>query len=175
MPEEDDEGEESTGPKRERVEQVPLGIRKPKAPKFDASQHTDRQRREDDERESEQLRRAQEGDLDVPDLHKDYEIQDGEEFDRHLEGITSINALKELIAQAKEEVEQELDLPARPFSQERLDELMVFTKEAVIGYGEATGYAELKRRVRDLITSDLRFAQEELDRKKDAYLRSSGG
>jgi hypothetical protein len=113
-------------------------------------------------------------DLDSPEIHRDYEIQDGEEYDRHLEGISSVNALKELITQAKEEVEEELEMTSKPFSEERMDRLMVFTKEAITGYGEEPGYTELKKRVREILQEDQRFAQAEIDRKKDAYLRSAG-
>ena len=118
--------------------------------------------------------KVERGDLESPEVHQDYEIQDGEEYDRHLEGISSVNALKELITQAKEEVEEELEVSSKPFSEERMDRLMVFTKEAITGYGEGPGYAELKKRVRELIEEDQRFAQAEMDRKKDAYLRSAG-
>ena len=55
-----------------------------------------------------------------------------------------------------------------------MDELMVFTREAITGYGEGPGYAELKKRVKELIEEDERFHKAELDRKKDAYLRSAG-
>jgi hypothetical protein len=172
--EEEDSEEDEEQPKRDRADQVPLGIRKPKSPQFDPNQFADRQRSEDEEREVEQLRKAEDEPLDAPDTHQDYEIKDGEEFDRHLEGITTVNALKELIQQAKEEVEEELELKVKAFRPERIDELMVFTKEAVTGYGEATGYAELKKHVRSLIVGDLRAAEEELDRKKEAYLKSAG-
>jgi len=156
------------------VEQVPLGIRKPRSPKFDAGEFVERQRMEDEEREALLERLATESELEAPELHRDYEIRDDEDLDRHLEGITRINALKELIANAKEEVENELEITVKPFSVERVDELMVFTEEAVKGHGEEKGYYELKRRIHALILEDIRFAQEELDRKKDAYLRSSG-
>jgi hypothetical protein len=172
--EEEDSEEDEEQPKRERTNKVPLGIRKPKSPQFDATHFADRQRSEDEEREVELLRKASDEPLEAPDAHQDYEIKDGDETDRHLEGITSVNALKELIQQAKEDVEQELELKTKPFRPERIDELMVFTKEAVTGYGEATGYAELKKHVRSLIVGDLRAAEEELDRKKEAYLKSAG-
>ena len=175
MPREEEGSEEDEEqPKRERAEQVPLGIRKPKSPQFDPSMFAERQRFEDEEREVEQLQRAEDEPLESPDVHQDYEIQDGDEFDRHLEGITSVNALKELIQQAKEEVEEELEVKTKPFRPERVDELMIFTKEAVTGYGEVTGYAELKKHVRSLIIGDLRAAEEELDRKKEAYLKGAG-
>jgi hypothetical protein len=166
-----EEGDEQ--PKRQRVNQVPLGIRKP-APIFDSSQFVEEQKKRDEEEEQELLQKAEDGDLDTPDLHQEYEIQDGEEFDRHLEGISSVNALKELIVQAKEEVEEELEVPSKPFTPERMDRLMVFTKEAVTGYGEGPGYAELKKRVRELIEDDQRHAEDELERKKEAYFRSAG-
>ena len=175
MPDEEDGEEGKAQPKRERADQVPLGIRKPKSPKFDSTDFADEQRRRDEEEERRIDEKVADGDLEIPDLHQDYEIQDGDEYDRHLEGISSVNALKELIAQAKEEVEEELEVTGtRPFSEERMDRLMVFTKEAITGYGEGPGYVELKKRVRELIEEDLRFAQAEIDRKKDAYLRSSG-
>jgi hypothetical protein len=129
---------------------------------------------EDAEREADIERMATDSELEAPDLHRDYEVRDDEDLDRHLEGITRINALKELIAQAKEEVENELEITVKPFSSERVDELMVFTEGAVKGHGEETGYYELKRRIHALILEDVRFAQEEMDRKKEAYLRSSG-
>jgi hypothetical protein len=166
--------EQEDKPKRQRVDQVPLGIRKPKSPQFDSSHFVDDQKRRDEEDERTLLKKAEEVDLESPEVHQDYEIQDGDEFDRHLEGISSVNAIKELIAQAKEEVEEEMDFTAKPFSVERMDRLMVFTKEAITGYGEEQGYTELKKRVRELMREDQRFAQEEMDRKKDAYLRSSG-
>jgi hypothetical protein len=172
-PEEEGAEEGKEQPKRQRVDQVPLGIRKP-APVFDSSEFVDEQKKKDEKEEKEILRKVSDSDLDSPELHQDYEIQDGEEFDRHLEGISSVNALKELIIQAKEEVEEELEVKSKPFSPERIDRLMVFTKEAVTGYGEGPGYAELKKRVRELIEEDQRFAEDELDRKKDAYLRSAG-
>ena len=71
-------------------------------------------------------------------------------------------------------MEEELAITVKPFSVERMDQLMVFTREAIIGYGEGPGYAELKKRVKELIEEDERFHQAELDRKKDAYLRSVG-
>ncbi|NIP36982.1 MAG: hypothetical protein GWN18_18620, partial [Thermoplasmata archaeon] len=128
----------------------------------------------DEQEERELMDKVESEDLDSPELHQDYEIQDGDEYDRHLEGISSVNALKEIITQAKEEVEEELEITTKPFSEERMDRLMVFTKEAITGYGEGPGYAEVKKRVRELIEEDQRFAQAEIDRKKDAYLRSSG-
>ncbi len=166
-----EEGEEQ--PKRERVDKVPLGIRKPK-PQFDSSQFVDGQHKRDEEEERELLEKAEGGDLDPPDLHQDYDIKDGEEFDRHLEGISSVNAIKELIAQATEEVEEEMAITVKPFTVERMDQLMVFTREAIIGYGEGPGYAELKKRIKELIEEGERFHQAEMDRKKDAYLRSAG-
>lgn len=176
MPREDEEAEEgSDQPKRKAVDQVPLGIRKPRSPKFDSSQFVDGQTRKDREMEEELERKAREGDLEAPDLHRDYEVQDGDEFDRHLEGISSVNALREMIAQAKEEVEEELGVTSKPFSMERMDQLMIFTREAVMGYGEDAGYVELKKRMTGLIEEDRREAEREMDRKKDAYLRSSGG
>ena len=174
MPPEEEGAEEGEDqPKRERVDKVPLGIRKPK-PQFDSSRFVNDQKVRDEEEERELLEKAEAGDLESPDLHQDYDIKDGEEFDRHLEGISSVNALKELIAQATEEVEEELAITVKPFSVERMDQLMVFTREAIIGYGEGPGYAELKKRVKELIEEDERFHQAELDRKKDAYLRSVG-
>jgi hypothetical protein len=174
VPEEGEGEQDSEQPKRRKVDQVPLGIRKPKSPQFNASDFSELQKMEDEGREKAQLKEAEDGSLDSPELHQDYEIQDGEEFDRHLEGITTVNALKEFIAQAKEEVEDELGATPKDFSPGRIDELMVYTKEAVEGYGEETGYAKLKRHVRELIEADAQFAKEELDRKKDAYLRSAG-
>lgn len=176
MPREDDEADEgSDQPKRRTVDQVPLGIRKPRKPKFDSSQFIDGQKRKDRATEEELERRARDGDLEPPDMHRDYEVQDGDEFDRHLEGISSVNALREMIAQAKEEVEDELGVTSKPFSMERMDQLMIFTREAVMGYGETAGYAELKKRVTVLIEEDRQEAEREMDRRKDAYLRSSGG
>lgn len=171
MPSEE-EGEEQ--PKRERAEHVPLGIRRPKAPDFDSSRFVDEQRKRDDEEEQHLRTRVEEGDLESPDMHQDYEIQDGDEYDRHLEGVSSINALKELIAQAKEEVEEELEVRSKPFSADRMDQLLVFARGAITGHGEEVGYAELKKRVRQLLEDDVRWAEEEMDRKKQAYLRSSG-
>lgn len=171
MPSEEEVEEQ---PKRERADQVPLGIRRPKAPGFDSSQFIDEQRQRDEEEERRLMARAQEDDLESPDIHQDYEIRDGEEYDRHLEGVSSINAIKEMIAQAKEEVEEELDVRSKPFSVDRMDQLLVFTREAITGHGEDVGYEELKKRVRQLMEDDARWAQEELDRKKDAYLRSAG-
>ena len=174
MPPEEDGAEEGKDqPKRQRVDKVPLGIRKPK-PQFDSSRFVDDQKVRDEEEERELMDKAERGDLEPPDVHQDYDIKDGEEFDRHLEGISSVNALKELIAQAKEEVEEELAITVKPFSIKRMDELMVFTREAITGYGEGPGYAELKKRVKELIEEDERFHKAELDRKKDAYLRSAG-
>jgi hypothetical protein len=173
-PEEEGAEEGKDQPKRKRLDHVPLGIRKPSSPKFDSSQFAERQRKNDDAEERKVLDKAERAELESPEIHQDYELKDGEEFDRHLEGISSVNAMKELIAQAKEEIEEELDITIKPFSILRMDELMVFTKEAITGYGEGPGYAELKKRVRELIIEDVRFAQDELDRKKEAYLRSSG-
>ena len=166
--------EEEEQPKRKKAEDVPLGIRKPKSPKFDATHYKEQQRLEDEERDDEIMRRASEAPLESPELHQDYKIVDGDEYDRHLEGVTSVNALKELIAQAKAEVEEELELKVKPFKEPRMDELMVFAKEAILGYGEEKGYEELKRRVHALILEDARLAMDELDRKKDAYMRASG-
>jgi len=160
-------------PKRKRVDQVPLGIRRP-PPKFDSSRFAEDQRQRDDVEEMKILEKADRADLTSPGVHQDYQLKDGEELDRHLEGISSVNAMKELIAKAKEEVEEELDITVKPFSGHRMDQLMVFAKEAITGYGEGPGYAELKKRIRVIIEEDVRFAQEELDRKKEAYLRSSG-
>jgi hypothetical protein len=174
LPHDEESEEGSEQPKRRRVEQVPLGIRKPKAPQFDASHLVDHQKTIDEEREAEQQKVVEEEPLEVPDVHQDYEIRDGDEFDRHLEGIISANAIKELIEQAREEVEDELGTKLRTFSQTRMDELMIFTDEAVKGYGEEQGYLELKKRVKELAAEDRRKASEELDRKKEAYLRSSG-
>jgi hypothetical protein len=172
-PEEEGAEEGDEQPKRRSVDQVPLGIRKTR--QFDSSQFVDEQKAKDEQDERELLDKVDKEDLESPDIHQDYEIQDGEEFDRHLEGISSVNALKELIIQAKEQVEDELEVTnPKPFSEERTDRLMVFTKEAITGYGEDQGYEELKKRVRELIEEDLRFAQAEMDRKKEAYLRSSG-
>ncbi len=173
MTPEEEDAEEEQQPKRERVEEVPLGIRRHQ-PQFDSSQFVEQQKAKDERDERELMDKVDREDLDTPDLHQDYEILDGDEYDRHLEGISSVNALKEIIAQAKEEVEAELEFTAKPFSEERMDRLMVFTKEAITGYGEGPGYAEVKNRVRELIEEDQRFAQAEIDRKKDAYLRSSG-
>ncbi len=166
--------EEEERPKRKKVDEVPLGIRRPKSPDFDPSIFKERQRLEDEETEEEIMRRAEEAPLESPDLHQDYEIVDGDEYDRHLEGVTSINALKELIAQAKEEIEEELEVKVKAFKEPRMDELMVFAKEAILGYGDEKGYEELKRRVHALILEDARRAMEELDRKKDAYMKASG-
>lgn len=173
-PEDEDQGTDEDQPVRDSVDEVPLGIRKPRSPKFDSTRFSDSQRLRDDERERDLLRKVEEDPLEHPDVHQDYEIQDGDEYDRHLEGITSVNALKEFIARAKDEVEQELELTTKPFSVERMDELMVFSKEAILGYGEEQGYAELRRRVHALILEDARRAMDELDRKKEAYLRSAG-
>jgi hypothetical protein len=172
-PEEEADEEEEHQPKRQRAEQLPLGIRR-QGPLFDRTRFVDEQRKKDEREERELLEKVEQEDLDSPDIHQDYEIQDGDEYDRHLEGISSVNALKEFIAQAKEEVEEELEVASKPFSEERMDKLMVFTKEAITGYGEEPGYAELKKRVRELIEEDQRLAQAEMDRKKDAYLRSAG-
>jgi len=109
--------------------------------------------------------------LEPPELHQDYEIRDGDETDRHLEGVSSLNALKEMIALAMEEVEEEMDTKSKPLSRHRMDKLLVFTREAVTGYGEEAGYAELKKRVQELIEEDQEAADAELERKKKAYLR----
>lgn len=175
MPREDEEADgKAEQPKRERVEQVPLGIRKPKAPKFEPAEFAEDQKRHDDAEEQALLEKAEDGSLDSPEVHQDYEIRDGDEVDRHMEGVSTVNALKEFINNATEEVEEEMGVKAKPFSIARMDELMVFTREAVTGYGEAVGYAELKKRVRQLIEEDQKVAERELDRKKEAYLRSSG-
>lgn len=174
MPREDEEEDEkSQQPKRERAETVPLGLRKPKAPKFEPAHFSEEQRMLDDETEEGLIKKAQEGSLEPPELHQDYEIRDGDETDRHLEGVSSVNAIKEMIALAKEEVEKEMDGPSKPFSQHRMDKLIVFTREAVIGYGEEEGYAELKKRVAQLVEEDREAADQELERKKKAYLRST--
>jgi hypothetical protein len=165
---------EEERPKRKKVDEVPLGIRKPKAPEFDPSTFKERQRIEDEEREDDLMRRAEDAPLESPELHQDYEIVDGDEYDRHLEGVTSVNALKELIYRAKEEIEEELEVKVKPFKELRMDELMVFAKEAILGNGEEKGYDDLKRRVHALILEDARRAMEELDRKKDAYMKASG-
>jgi hypothetical protein len=174
VPQDEEGGEEQEQPKRRRLDDVPLGIRKPKAPQFDASEFVDDQKTTDAEREADQDQVAKDGDLEPPELHQDYEIRDDDELDRHLEGITTINALKELIQNARDEVEDELETKLKTFSQDRMDELMVYTKGVVEGHGEEKGYAMLKRHILELTEEDLRFAQQEMDRKKDAYLRSSG-
>ena len=175
MPREDDEEDEKSKqpkqPKRERVETVPLGLRKPKAPKFEPAHFSEEQRMLDQETEEGLLKKAEEGSLEPPELHQDYEIRDGDETDRHLEGVSSLNALKEMIALAKEEVEDEMGVEPKTFSRHRLDRLIVFTREAVTGYGEEAGFAELKKRIRELIEEDQQAAAEELERKKKAYLR----
>ncbi len=173
MPREDDEEEDgrSEQPKRERVETVPLGLRKPKAPRFDPAHFSEEQRMRDEEAEEGLLKKAENGSLAPPEAHQDYESRDGDETDRHLEGVSSLNAIKEMIALAKEEVEDEMGVKPKPFSQHRLDTLIVFTREAVTGYGEEAGYAELKKRVGELIEEDRQAAAEELERKKKAYLR----
>ncbi|MCK4969213.1 MAG: hypothetical protein KAS77_01750 [Thermoplasmata archaeon] len=178
MPREDDEEDEkskqpkqSKQPKRERVETVPLGLRKPDSPRFEPAHFSEEQRMRDEETEEGLLKKAEKGSLEPPELHQDYEIRDGDETDRHLEGVSSLNALKEMIALAKEEVEDEMGVKPKPFSRHRLDRLIVFTHEAVTGYGEEAGYAELKKRIRELIEEDQQAAAEELERKKKAYLR----
>jgi hypothetical protein len=171
--EDEEEDEKSQQPKRERAETVPLGLRKPKAPKFEPAHFSEEQRMLDDETEEGLIKEAQEGSLEPPELHQDYEIRDGDETDRHLEGVSSVNAIKEMIALAKEEVEDEMDVQSKPFSQHRMDKLIVFTREAVIGYGEEEGYAELKKRVAQLVEEDREAADQELERKKKAYLRST--
>jgi hypothetical protein len=174
VPREDEEEDgKSQQPKRERAETVPLGLRKPKAPKFEPAHFSEEQRMLDDETEEGLIKEAQEGSLEPPELHQDYEIRDGDETDRHLEGVSSVNAIKEMIALAKEEVEEEMNGPSKPFSQHRMDKLIVFTREAVIGYGEEEGYAELKKRVAQLVEEDREAADQELERKKKAYLRST--
>ena len=62
---EDDEGGEKgkSEPKREKVDEVPLGIRKPKAPKFDSAHFVEKQRRLDEEEEHEMDRKVSDGDL----------------------------------------------------------------------------------------------------------------
>jgi hypothetical protein len=167
----EEEDEESQQPKRERVETVPLGLRKPKAPRFEPAHFSEEQRMLDEETEEGLLKKAEEGSLEPPELHQDYEIQDGDETDRHLEGVSSLNAIKEMIALAKEEIEDEMDVRSKPFSQHRMDTLIVFTREAVVGYGEEVGYEELKKRVREQIEEDQEAASAELERKKKAYLR----
>ena len=172
MPREDEEEDgKSEQPKRERVETVPLGIRKPKAPKFEPADFSEDQRMRDEETDEGLLKKVEEGSLEPPERHQDYEIRDGDETDRHLEGVSSLNAIKEMIASAKEEVEDEMEVQSKPLSQHRLDKLIVFTREAVTGYGEEAGYAELKKRVRELIEEDQQAAHEELERNKKAYLR----
>ena len=172
MPRDDEEEDEkSQQPKRERVETVPLGLRKPKVPKFEPAHFSEEQRMRDEEAEEGLLKKAEKGSLEPPELHQDYEIRDGDETDRHLEGVSSLNALKEMIALAKEEIEAAMDVPSKPFSQRRMDKLIVFTREAVTGYGEEVGYEELKKQVRELIEEDQEAARAELERKKKAYLR----
>ncbi len=110
MPRDDEEEEDgkSRQPKREKMETVPLGLRKPKAPRFEPTHFSDKQRMHDEETEEGLLKKAEKGSLEAPELHQDYEIRDGDETDRHLEGVSSLNALKEMIALAMEEVEEEI-------------------------------------------------------------------
>ena len=173
-PEGEDEECEGAGPKRQRVDEVPLGVRKPRSPKFDPLAHQDEQHHRDDERDSEVQRRAMEQPLEAPDKHRDYVIRDGDDLDRHLEDICSVNTLKELITQALEEIEERSGVKAKPFRGARLDELIVFGKEAILACGEEEGYAHLKHRIEDIIVEDMRAAQAEMDRKKDAYMKSAG-
>jgi hypothetical protein len=173
-PEGEDKECEGAGPKRQRVDDVPLGIRKPRSPRFDPFAHQDQQHQRDDERDSQVQRRAMEQPLEAPNKHRDYEIREGDELDRHLEEICSVNALKELIARAQGEIEERSGVKAKPFRGARLDELIVFGKEAVLECGEDEGYARLKHRIEDIIVDDTRAAQAELDRKKDAYMKYAG-
>lgn len=169
-----EEGERNAGPRRAKAEQVPLGIRRPRSPDFDPLRHQDRQACEDEERDREVLRRAEEQPLVAPDKHRDYKIRDGDDLDRHLEDICSHNALIELIARAKEDVEHELDVRAKPFRGPKMDELCVFAKEAIIAMGEERGYEALRAHVKELVVNEVLQAQLELDRKKDAYMRLTG-
>ena len=169
-----EEGEGKAGPRRAKAEQVPLGIRRPRSPDFDPLRHQDRQACEDEERDREVLRRAEEQPLVAPDKHRDYKIRDGDDLDRHLEDICSHNALIELIARAKEEVEHELDVRAKPFRGPKMDELCVFAKEAIIAMGEEQGFEALRAHVKELVYNDVIFAQQELDRKKEAYMKLTG-
>ena len=162
-------------PKREKVEEVPLGVRKPRSPKFDPLAHQDKQHHLDDERDSEVQRKAMEQPLEAPDKHRDYVIRDGDDIDRHLEDICSVNTLKELITQAQEEIEERSGVKAKPFRGARLDELIIFGKEAILACGEVEGYSKLRCRIEDILVEDLRAAQAEMDRKKDAYMRHTGG
>lgn len=173
-PEGEEKSCEGAGPKRQKVDEVPLGVRRPRSPKFDPLAHQDEQHHLDDERDSEVQRRAMEQPLEAPDKHRDYVIRDGEELDRHLEDICSVNTLKELITRALEEIEERSGVKAKPFRGARLDELIVFGKEAILQCGEEEGYAHLKHRIEDIIVEDLRAAQAEMDRKKDAYMKSAG-
>jgi hypothetical protein len=173
-PEGEDEEPEGAQPKRQRVDDVPLGIRKPRSPKFDPFAHQDAQHRRDDERDSQVRRRAMEQPLEAPNKHRDYEIRDGDELDRHLEEICSVNTLKELITRAQGEIEERSGVKAKPFRGARLDELIVFGKEAILQCGEEEGYARLRRRIEDIIVEDVKAVQAELDRKKDAYMKSAG-
>jgi len=168
------EGGGKAGPRRAKAEQVPLGIRRPRSPDFDPLRHQDRQACEDEERDREVLRRAEEQPLVAPDKHRDYKIRDGDELDRHLEDICSHNALIELIARAKEDVEHELDVRAKVFRGPRLDELCIFAKEAILAMGEEQGYQALRAHVKELVVNEVLQAQQELDRKKDAYMKLTG-
>jgi hypothetical protein len=177
VPPDDEEAEEAgrrAQPKRQSVETVPLGIRRPRSPKLDPLCMQDAQHQRDDDRDSEVQRRALEMPLEAPELHRDYEIRDGEEFDRHLEDVCSVNTVKELIARAQEEIADRSGIPSKPFRGHRLDELTVFGKEAILTLGEESGYQALKHRIEDLIVEDIRATEQELDRKKAAYLKNAG-
>ncbi len=176
MPGDDGEGcgEGKSAPKRAKAEQVPLGLRKPRSPDFDPARHQDRQACADEQRDLKVMRRADEQPLVAPEKHRDYQIRDGDDLDRHLEDICSHNALIELIERARQEVEHELDVRAKAFRGARLDELCVFAKEAIIAMGEERGFQALRAHVKELVFNDVVYAQQELDRKKEAYMKNAG-
>jgi hypothetical protein len=177
MPEEergDEGGEQQPQPKRQKVSDVPLGIRRPRAPALDATSEQDRQHDRDDERDHAIERSVSQQPLEAPDKHRDYEIREGDDHYKHLENICSHNALLEMIVRAREEVEHELNARARPFRGTRLDEMVVFAREAVMSLGECEGYEALKAHVKEIIYNEVLQAREEMDRKKDAYMRLTG-
>ncbi len=168
-----DDGDEQQ-PKRLKAKEVPLGIRKPRSPSLDATSEQDRQHVIDDERDFALERSVSEQPLEAPDKHRDYEIREGDDHYKHLESICSHNALLEMIARARDEVESELDVRAKPFRGTRLDEMVVFGREAVMALGEQEGYQALKAHVKEVIVNEVLQAQLEIDRKKDAYMRHAG-
>jgi hypothetical protein len=175
MPDEergDDGGEQQ--PRRVKAKEIPLGIRKPRAPALDSTSEQDRQHNLDDERDHAVERSVADQPLEAPDKHRDYEIMEGDDHYKHLENICSHNALLEMIARARDVVEHEIKMKAKPFRGTRLDEVVIFAREAVMQLGEDEGFQALLVHVKELIYNEVLQAQLEIDRKKDAYMRLSG-